>query len=645
MLCEYWPVGLTFAVLPLHPTSTPAISSQMVELLSRKGTQTALSTTDLVKADECVVVVDDSPEVVLLLSHYLVKLGLTVLQAGTTRELFTLLETRKIALILLDIGLPDRDGSEILDDLVSTYQDLGIIMVTGSFDLQTALDCLRRGADDYLTKPVTMDQFTHTVRTTLKKRRLAIDNRIFQHELEATNTRMQFLHQLNQKMNSAYLGTVELNGILQAILVGITSDEGLRFNRAFLALFNETGETLQGRIAIGPSNREDAGRVWLSIKERNLHLTDIIAHLRSDYQEGDFEVNRIVQSLQIPATDSNHILIKAASKRKSILVIGGMAGDEPVSRQLLDILAEDTFVVVPLYSPSRSLGVIVVDNFITGKPITADDINSLEIFASQASLAIEHSHLYEDMLQKIDELEIVSQELEYSKDLLVEAEKYSAIGHMSAQLAHAIRNPITSIGGTARLLARKSSDPYTINFLNIITKEAEKIETTLEDLFNFVQDNTLVLTIQHINALVRRCVITFYPMMKKANIHYDIILPEDDPVVQIDADRIKLALIHLIRNAIEAMPNGGNLKVQAKKEDETLHISIADTGIGISPSSFPHVADPFFTTKVYGTGMGLTLVQQILSLHRGSLQLRPHAECGTVATISLPLVVSAVPEG
>ena len=644
MLCEYWPVGLTFAVFPLHPTSNPAISSQMVELLSRKGTQTTLSTTDLVKADECVVVVDDSPEVVLLLSHYLVKLGLTVLQAGTTRELYTLLETRKTALILLDIGLPDRDGSEILDDLVNTYQDLGIIMVTGSFDLQTALDCLRRGADDYLTKPVTMDQFTHTVRTTLKKRRLAIDNRTFQQELEATNTRMQFLHQLNQKMNSAYLGTVELNGILQAILVGITSDEGLRFNRAFLALFNETGETLQGRIAIGPSNREDAGRVWHSIKERNLHLTDIIAHLRSDYQEGDLVVNRIVQSLQIPATDSNHILIKAANKRKSILVIGGMVGDEPVSRQLLDILAEDTFVVVPLYSPSRSLGVIVVDNFITGKPITADDINSLEIFASQASLAIEHSHLYEDMLQKIDELEIVSQELEHSKDLLVEAEKYSAIGHMSAQLAHAIRNPITSIGGTARLFARKNSDPYTINFLNIITKEAEKIETTLEDLFNFVQDNTLVLTIQHVNALVRRCVITFYPMMKKANIHYDIILPEDDPVVQIDADRIKLALIHLIRNAIEAMPNGGSLKVQARKEDETLHISIADTGIGISPTSLPHIADPFFTTKVYGTGMGLTLVQQILSLHRGSLQLRPHADCGTVATISLPLVVSAIPE-
>lgn len=630
--------------LPLLTQPTPALTYPMVELLSRIGSKAAVSTTDLINADECVVVVDDSPEVVLLLSHYLAKLGLTVLQAGTTHELYTILANRKVALIMLDIGLPDRDGSEILEDLVSKYQDLGIIMVTGSFDLQMALDCLRRGADDYLTKPVTIDQFTHTVRNTLKKRRLAIDNRIFQQELEATTARMQFLHQLNQKMNSAYLGTVELNGILKAILVGITSEEGLRFNRAFLALFNDSGDYLQGRIAIGPSNREDAGRVWQSIKERDLHLTDIIAHLRSDYQDGDFEVNRIVQSLQIKATEESHILIKAATKRKSILVSGGMAGDERVSQQLLDLLSENTFVIVPLYSPSRSLGVIVVDNFITGKPITADDINSLEIFASQASLAIEHSHLYEDMLQKIEALEVVSQELEHSKDLLVEAEKYSAIGHMSAQLAHAIRNPITSIGGTARLLARKSSDPHTINFLNVITKEAEKIETTLEDLFNFVQDNRLELTNQPINSLIRRCVITFYPMMKKANISYEIDLPENSPIVQIDSDRIKLALIHLIRNAIEAMPNGGSLKVRAEQQIGELKISIADTGIGISPTSLPHVADPFFTTKVYGTGMGLTLVQQILNLHNGSLHLQRQADSGTVAVITLPLSASPVSE-
>ncbi len=238
-------------------------------------------------------------------------------------------------------------------------------------------------------------------------------------------------------------------------------------------------------------------------------------------QDKDVEVNRIVRSLRIPATEHEHILIRASLQRTSIIVNHGKADDLPVSSRLLELLGEDSFVIVPLYSPSKSLGVIIVDNFITGKPISLDDVNSLEIFASQASLAIEHSHLYEDMLKKIDELEIVTQELERSKDLLVEAEKYSAMGQMSAQLVHAIRNPITSIGGTARLLAKKTEDPYTINFLNIITKEAAKIEATLEDLFSFVQDGELNIVEQPIYPILRRSVMVFYTTMKKNNIDYD----------------------------------------------------------------------------------------------------------------------------
>jgi len=616
----------------------------MVELLSRKDTRASLPTAALLDTDECVVIVDDSPEIILLLNHYLTKQGLTVYRASSALELYTHLEHKKVALVLLDIGLPDSDGNVILDDLVAKYQDLGIIMVTGSFDLQTALDCLRRGADDYLTKPVTMDQINYTVNNTLKKRRLAIDNRIFQRELEATNYRLQFLHQLNQKMNSAYLGTVELTGILQAILVGITSEEGLQFNRAFLALFNESGEVLQGRIAIGPSSREDAGRVWSAIKQRDLHLPDIIAHLRSEHQSTDIEINRIVQSLRIPSTEHEHVLIKSARLRKSILVTAARAEEAHVPEELLQLLQENSFVIIPLYSPSRSLGVIIVDNFITGKSITDDDISSLEIFASQASLAIEHSHLYKDMLQKIGELELVSQELEHSKDLLVEAEKYSAIGHMSAQLAHAIRNPITSIGGTARLLARKSSDSYTINFLNIITKEASKIEAILEDLLSFAQDHKLELASQPINPLIRRCLMAFYLMMRKANITYDLDLPDQDIVVQIDATRIKLALLHLVRNAIEAMPDGGTLTVKAVEEGEFCQITITDTGFGISEAALQHVTDPFYTTKVYGTGMGLTLVQRILTMHRGGLQLRPHANGGMIAVVTLPLISSTIPQ-
>lgn len=617
----------------------------MVEFIRNYDTQTPLAATELLDKGEAVVIVDDSPEVVLLFNRYLENKGFTVFQAGSAAELYTLLETSRIALILLDIGLPDKDGNEILKDIVPQYPDLGIIMITGSTDLTTALDCLREGADDYLTKPVSINQFNHVVRSTLKKRRLAIDNRNFQRALEATNYRTQFLHALNLKMNTVYLSTIELTGILQAILVGITSEEGLAFNRAFLALLNEENQMLEGRLAIGPACREDAGRVWEAIKRNNLHLHDIINNVRSLESAADTAVNEIARQLKIPTTEHNHVLIAAGLKRQSIVVTNGHGNGYDVPADLLRILAHDTFIVVPLYSPSKSLGVIIVDNFVTRKYISDEDIRALEIFASQASLAIEHSHLYEDMRQKIKELEQVTQELDKNKDMLVAAERYSAVGHMSAQLVHAIRNPITSIGGTARLLARKIDDEYIANFLNIITHEAAKIESTLEDLFSYVEDRELNLAPHSLYPLIRRSVMIFYSTMKNSNINYVINLPGESPTLTIDGTKMRQVFLHLVKNAIEAMPAGGTLTVSSRDEDGTTLITIADTGAGITDSNLDHVRDPFYTTKTYGTGMGLTLVEKITALHGASFSLDHNPDGGMIASIRLPKSLSAPQPG
>ena len=615
----------------------------MVELLSASDNEPLLASAELLDKGEAVVIVDDSPEVVLLLNRYLENQGFTVFQAGSAAELYTLLETSRIALVLLDIGLPDRDGNEVLHDIVPKYPDLGIIMVTGTTDLSTALDCLRLGADDYLTKPVTIKQFSHIVRSTLKKRRLAIDNRKFQSELESTNYRTQFLHALNLKMNSVYLSTVELKGILQAILVGITSEEGLKFNRAFLALYNEETQMLEGRLAIGPATREDAGRVWESIKQKDLHLQDIITHVQSSESEGDAAINRVARQLNIPITESNHVLVAAGRKRQSIMVVDGYGYGYDVPEQLLRTLDHDTFIVVPLYSPSKSLGVIIVDNFVTRKKISQEDILTLEIFASQASLAIEHSHLYEDMRLKIRELELVTQELERSKDLLVASERYSAVGHMSAQLIHVIRNPITSIGGTARLLAKKTNDDYIASFLNIITREAAKIESTLEDLFSFVEDSELSPADHQLYPLIRRSVMIFYATMKNANITYQLDLPGESPIMYVDATKMRQVILHLVKNGIEAMPNGGTLKVSCQEKEHTIEISISDTGSGISDNNLRMAADPFFTTKTYGTGMGLTLVQKITEMHDAAFALQHNEGGGMTAIVKLPKSRLAAP--
>ncbi|MEE4242497.1 MAG: response regulator, partial [Desulfopila sp.] len=607
----------------------------MVDILPRKDIPDLPSGKDLLYDGEIVVIVDDSPEIVLLLESYLTKQDIPVAKARNGEELYAVFEREKVALILLDIGLPGKSGTEILSELVPHNPDLGIIMVTGSTDIQTALDCLRKGADDYLTKPVIPKDFNRTLQQTLKKRRLAIENRLFQRELEISSFRMQFLHTLNLKMNTAYLNVLELDRILQTILAGITSEDGLKFNRAFLALYDDSGTTLSGKLAIGPSTKEEAGYLWQDIKSKNLGLHDILSGIAEQSVNLDSEVNRIAKALHVSASESNHILIYATEKRQSILVRNGIAEHVYIPQDFLELLNERNFVVVPLFSPSESLGVIIADNFVTGAPITDADVTALEIFANQASLAIKHSHLYRSMNSKIQELERMTAELEKNKDMLIEAERYSTIGYISAQLVHAIRNPLTSIGGTARLLLRRTGEENTKKFLKIMAEETTKIEETLKNLFQFVEDIALTKRPHSIAAALEDSLTLFYRAFQKNNIELELDLRAKDVMLEIDEKMMRKVFMHLIRNSIEAMEGGGRLRVELFHEKGGITINIIDSGTGMRTN--PEVAsNPFYTTKTYGTGLGLTLVEQIVELHDAEFSLQQLSPQGMQASLHFP---------
>ena len=591
---------------------------------------------DLLEPGAFVAVVDDSPEVALLLSHYLEKQGLSVVQVGSAAAFENILQTQNIALVLLDIGLPDRNGDELLKEIVPAYPDLGIIMVTGTTDIDIALRCLRQGADDYLTKPIFIKEFARTVINTLRKRRLAINSRRFQKELQSTNSRMQFLHLLNYKMNTAYLNALELHAILKAILIGITADEGLRFNRAFLALENEETQQLEGHIAIGTFSKTEAGQIWESIKQQGIQLNDILNSDLGDTNSSDTNINKIIQSLRVSTTDQDNILIHALRNKKTVVVHDGQAQNCVVPNSLIEILQQSSFVVVPLYSPSRSFGVIIVDNFVTQTTITPADIFDLEIFASQASLAIEHSYLYEEMARKISELELVTTELEQNKDLLLKAERTITINRISSQLLHALRNPITSIGGTARLLTRKSTDPYTTDFLKIITNETDRIEQTLEDLFSYTEEKELPQTPYRLYAIIRETAFIFYSKFKKYNIKYQLRLDDIGPEISLNENKIRQVFSHLIRNSTEAMIQGGLLEIDAIENEKRVTIIISDSGPGIPEELQQRAMEPFYTTKLYGNGMGLALVKQIITAHNGEFSIENRNPHGLKVTLSLP---------
>ena len=595
----------------------------------------SLTPDKLLAKDEVIVIVDDDVSIRSLLRIFLESHDLAVAEAGSAEELRSLLGTTRIALILLDIGLPDTDGITLIPEIVSYHPGTAVVMLTGTADLEVALDCIRKGADDYLSKPVQFQEILLVVRKVLERRRLIAENLKYQEDIEKAHFRIQLLHQLSLKMNTVYLSTVELDEILQAILVGITADEGLRFNRAFLAIFDDEGKVLQGKLGIGSECREEAERIWSELREKNLNFLEIVQSIKKSCLNGDTKVTQMIKSLQVPVKDSEHILIRAALEKRSILVENGQS-DVSVDSDLIELLGEDTFVIIPLFSPSKSLGVIIADNFVTRQPISKNHVRSLEIFANQASLAIDHSRLYMEMEEKITELENVTHELEKNKDLLVESASYSALGHMSAQLVHVLRNPITSIGGAARILGKKIHDKKALEFVHMIVNETARLESTLKDLFDFVSQPKAEIKCEPLYPLIRKTLLLLQPTLVKHSIDVKLDISDLEPILELDERLIRKMMLHLTRNAIDAMPDGGTLTITVRKQRGWVTMSFADTGKGIAEAIQDRAVDPFFTTKTYGTGLGLTLVEKIARIHGGNFSLIQKPDGGLEARINLP---------
>ncbi len=596
---------------------------------------TDLPFSHLLREDEIVILVDDDPMIREPLAEFLSDSGLPVKDADSAASLLKLLEENKVGLVLLDIGLPDQDGSELIPQMVNENPDLAIVMLSGVADINVAIDCIRSGADDYLAKPVKFNEIAIVVRKALVKRQLIYENKKYQEDLEQANFRFQLLHQLSLKINSVYLTTTELDKVLHAILVGITANEGLRFNRAFLALFDDAQENLWGRLAIGPSCREEAGIIWADLQEKGVDFLDMVEGLH-DCAARDNVINDIVDNLHIPVANEEDILIRSAMERRSFLVTEGRSNVE-VDQKLIDLLGFDSFVVVPLFSPRAALGVIIADNYVNRNPISPNDVTMLELFASQVSLAIEHSNLHSEMQNQIGELEQLTHELDKNKDLLVEAERFSALGQMAAQMVHVLRNPITSIGGVCRILSKKITDESWQRYLDVMIKETSRLEGTLGELFDFVSRAEPVKTEASLYPEIKKTLLLVQPTMLKHNITWDLDLKDEEVIVDMDVRQIRQMFLHIIRNSLDAMELGGHLEVTGQVEDDRVRVHIIDTGMGLSDANLSRARDPFFTTKTYGSGMGLAMVDRIIEAHAGNFSLNRREE-GMEAVVELPVV-------
>jgi signal transduction histidine kinase len=181
-----------------------------------------------------------------------------------------------------------------------------------------------------------------------------------------------------------------------------------------------------------------------------------------------------------------------------------------VDQSLFDLLATDFVAVVPLLVRGTLAGVIIADNLITRKPISEGDLNVLKTFAGYAGVALERSHLYDELRKSVAKLQSANETLKTSQQKLLQVEKLSAIGELAAYVSHEIRNPLVAIGGLARsLLKDQVDDPDTSETLQIIVSEVNRLEKFLRETLDFVKPRVAGSIAADLNGVVRECLATF----------------------------------------------------------------------------------------------------------------------------------------
>jgi two-component system sensor histidine kinase HydH len=309
-----------------------------------------------------------------------------------------------------------------------------------------------------------------------------------------------------------------------------------------------------------------------------------------------------------------------------------------VDRELFERLGTDTVAVVPLFVRGELAGVIIADNLITRKAINEADLNVLKTFAGYAGLALERSHLYDELRQSVAKLQAANETLKTSQQRLLQAEKLSAIGELAAYVSHEIRNPLVAIGGLARSLIKDQvDDPDTAETLQIIATQVNRLEKFLRETLDFVKPRVAGVVPADVLQIVRESLATFKNELSENAIEVELETSEDAVICQIDPDLLRHALSNLIKNAIEAMKGGGRLLVGVVKNGVSGTIRIGDTGPGIPAEARPRIFDPFFTTKPEGTGLGLSIASQNIRGLGGQLELEPGDEYRTVFRLTLPL--------
>jgi signal transduction histidine kinase/CheY-like chemotaxis protein len=289
---------------------------------------------------------------------------------------------------------------------------------------------------------------------------------------------------------------------------------------------------------------------------------------------------------------------------------------------------------VPLSARDRVLGMLVLRS--SERPFTEAEEGLLLNTAHLTALALSSVRLYEERTRAYGELSA-------AQDQLVRTEKLRALGEMASGVAHDFNNLLASVLGRAQLLLRRVQEPQLRQWLQVIERSALDGAQTVKRLQEFTRmRRDQALAPLDVNQVVRDALDITQSRWKEEPTSRGVTLEVRTvlgkvPAVLGDAAELREAMTNLILNALDAMPEGGNLTLSTALVDGRIEIAVADSGVGMPTEVRDKVFDPFFTTKgPQGTGLGLSMTYGIISRHGGSIAVESEPGQGTTFRLSLP---------
>ena len=359
--------------------------------------------------------------------------------------------------------------------------------------------------------------------------------------------------------------------------------------------------------------------------------------LSNDFKEEDFllgeeggkdlKAQKFLGSAQIHLSlEKVHTLIH----EMMLITIGIMAGAIVIATAL--VLFFLNLLLSPLQKLKRDVEIFGAGDLSRRVEIASnDEIGDLSHSFNDMAERLEKTlKLTEDLNKNLEaKVNERTKQLEAAQFKLVQSEKMSAVGQLAAGVAHEINNPLGVIMGFAQGLANrlKPGDPYELP-IKSIEREALRCKNLVQDLLTFSRTSVGDREPQDLNKILEETVTLIASRAKMVNVGIEKDLSQDLPKILCNQNQIQQVIINLTNNAIDAMPQGGNLRISTRLLEENplswVSLKITDSGAGIPPAIVSRIFEPFFTTKEVGkgTGLGLSLVHEIVRKHSGSIEVK-----------------------